>query len=114
MSELTTYDTTIYFTGVPSRSQVIDENISAEQQYPERKNQKAPGYVLRSEQEEQRQYVAEDGNRAGSKVGIHGHSRGREILHRRHLGRIDVHQIGREPVQNKKHIRVEGPLWLRG
>src|SRR5262245_30073200 len=87
--------------------------MSAKQQHPSRKNEKAPLEMVASKQKKQRQPVTEKSDIARRKARIDDNRRGREHEHGCHLGGVDIHEIGYQRSCKRNHAEVDW-LILRG
>src|SRR5262245_23731822 len=92
--------------GIGASTEVVDENVSAEHEYPNRKNEKTPLHIKISKQKEQCQSVTKEADVAGREPGIDGDRRDRKHEHACHFDGIDVHEIGYQCSREGKHAKI--------
>src|SRR6267142_5381420 len=92
-------------------TEIVGENMSAQQKNPKRKDEKAPLQIRVSKQKEQSQPVTKEADVAGREPGIDGNRRDRKHEHPRHLDGVDIHEIGYQRPRERKHPRIEFLRW---
>src|SRR5258705_7163145 len=94
--------------GHARRAEIVDEDLAAEQQHPQRKYKKAPIPILASEQEKQCQSESEERYVTRHELSLEGNCRRRHHEDCRHLDGVNVHQTEGQSPYKDKCIRING------
>jgi len=79
--------------GLKRPTEIINQDIDADQEHPQREDQYNPVNIAPAEQEKQRQGKAEKRDPAWGDTGAHRECRRRDHEYRRHLNRIEIHDL---------------------